>query len=129
MLPIWGWRADRARGKFGLPSNWLTTDLQPEIDQILKGRKPSGIPFYQASKFELLLNLKVTKALGMTVPSSLLARANEVIEWPQATPAPPATLPLATCELHKLSSSNLHRRCTESANTSLRTRGVKTATW
>ena len=51
-----------------------------EIDQVLKGRKPSEIPFYQASKFELLINLKTAKALGITVPPSLLARIDEVIE-------------------------------------------------
>ena len=51
-----------------------------EIDRILKGMKPSEIPFYQASKFELLINLKAAKALRITVPPSLLACADEVIE-------------------------------------------------
>jgi putative tryptophan/tyrosine transport system substrate-binding protein len=50
------------------------------IDQILRGAKPGEIPIYQESKFELLINLKAAKTLGLTVPTSLLVRADEVIE-------------------------------------------------
>jgi putative ABC transport system substrate-binding protein len=50
------------------------------IDQILRGTHPRQMPIYQGSKLELLLNLKASKALGITFPSSLLARADEVIE-------------------------------------------------
>ena len=58
----------------------LNKRMAADMDAILKGANPGEIPFYQPTKFELSINLKAAKALSLTVPTTLVAAADVVIE-------------------------------------------------
>jgi putative ABC transport system substrate-binding protein len=65
---------------YGQDIYWSITRGSEYVDKILRGAKPGDLPVEEATKLELTINLKTAKTLGLTVPPSLIARADEVIE-------------------------------------------------
>ena len=65
---------------YGIKASGLFSDLAIYVDRILKGAKASDLPIQQPIRFELVINARTAKALGLTVPPTLLVTADEIIE-------------------------------------------------
>ena len=80
---LYAWREYVEAGRlmaYASDNRELWRRMADGVHEILNGAKPGDIPIYQPTKFELVINLETAKALGLTIPPSVLGLANEVIE-------------------------------------------------
>ena len=80
IYPFPGAASDGAMIAFGPDYLHMYRRVGSYVDRILKGAKPADLAVQQPTKFDLIINLKTAKALGLTIPPSLLQRADQVIE-------------------------------------------------
>lgn len=80
VYPFRYWVSSGGLAFYGIDNIELHRQASAYVDRILKGERPGDLPIQNATKFELVINLKTAKALGINPPNSLLARTDEVIE-------------------------------------------------